>query len=80
MRECLQDRRQQWFVHLKAMQQSAYITSKVGGGITGEQPIATWNEVIRSDPEKSKVSNKIPKDKNFWKSFIRNRAIQGSQH
>ena len=60
MKECFQDRRLKWFVHLEGMEESA----KVSGSLPRQQARKTWNEVIRSDVKKKKVTKDIAKDGN----------------
>ena len=43
-------------------------TFNVSGSYPRERPRRTWNEVIRNDLKKEKPS----KERNAWKSFIRN--------
>ena len=50
-------------------------TFKVSGSLTRGQPRKTWNEVIRSDLKESKVSKDTARDKNGWKSFMRNKPM-----
>ena len=48
-------------------------TFKVSSSFPGGQPRKTWNEVIRSDMKERKINKEIAKDRNAWKTFIRNR-------
>ena len=52
---------------------SKWRTFKVGDSLSRGRIRKTWNEVIRSDLKERKVNKDIIKDKNAWKSFIRNR-------
>ena len=64
MKECLQDRRLQWFVGIERMKKSAQRSFKVNCGFTGGSPKQTWKEVIRRDLKEYKVSKDAAKDKN----------------
>ena len=76
VRECVQDRRLQWFGHLERIKESAWSskcrTFKVRGSLPRGRPRKIWNEVIRSDLKEREVSKDIAKDRNVWESFIRN--------
>ena len=54
-----------------------YGTLKVSDSFPSVQPRRKWNEVIRNDLKEIKVSKDIAKDRNVWKSFIRNCPIRG---
>ena len=41
-------------------------------GLVKVEPRKTWNEVVRSDLKERKVSRDLAKDRDVWKSFIRN--------
>ena len=62
MRECLQDKRRQWFGHLKRMKESAWSSKR-------SNVVPSRLVVVSPD----KVSKDIAKDRNGWKLFIRNR-------
>ena len=47
-------------------------TFKVSGNIPSRQGKKTWNQVIKSNLKKTKVMKIIVKNRNVWKSFIRN--------
>ena len=68
MRNCLQDRRLQWFGHLERMEKSAWSikcrTFMVSGSFSIGQPRKTWNDIIRIDRKERKVSWQIVKDRN----------------
>ena len=76
MRECLQDIRIQEFGHLERMEEntrlSAWKAFNVSVSVPRERPRKTSNKVIRSDLKERKVSKDLAKDRNAWKSFIRN--------
>ena len=67
MRECLQDRRLQWFDALERIEVSAWYNKcrifKISSSFHREQPLKTWYEVIRSDLKGWKVCNDIDKDR-----------------
>ena len=72
MRECLHERRMQWFGQLKGVIESAWSskcrTFKVSSSFPRGQPRKTWNEVIRCGIAKGKfleVFHKKPS--NSWK-------------
>ena len=72
VRKCLQDRRLQWYSHLESAWSSKYRTFQVSSSLLRGRPRKTQNEVIRNDLKEMRVSNNKAKDRNFWKSFIRN--------
>lgn len=78
MRQCLLNKRLQWFGHLERMEQNVwsrkYWTFTVSGNFFKGQPRKTWKKVIRSDLKESKVCKNTTKDINIWKSFIGNRS------
>lgn len=69
MRECLKDRRLQWFGHLKRKGQSArsskHRTFKVSSSFIWGRPRKTQNEVIRSDLSEGKSTWTQPKTEMF---------------
>ena len=46
--------------------------------VVSPEDVKTYNGVIRSDLEERKDSKDIAKDRNAWKSFIRNYATHTS--
>ena len=82
MRECLHDRRLQWFSHLERMEESVWSskcrTFKVRGSFPKGRPRKTWNTVFRSDLKESKVNKDIAKERTAWKSLKRSRPIHAS--
>ena len=86
MRDCLLDRRLQWFGYTERMEGSAWSskcrTFKIIGSFPRGQPRKTdenrQNEVIRSDMKIRKVSKAIDKERNASKSFIRNHPNHAS--
>ena len=73
MKDCLQDRRLQWFGLLERMGDNAWPskckTFKVSGSFIRGRPRKTWNEVNRKDLKERKVSKDLAKDRNAWKIF-----------
>ena len=63
MRECLQDRRLQWFGHLAGMEESVWSNKcgniKVTSNFVRGRPRKEWNKVIKSDLKERKVSKDI---------------------
>ena len=59
MRECLQNRRLHWFVHLEKLEESSWHSKcqefQVDGSLAKGQSRKTWSEVIRRDLENRKV-------------------------
>ena len=68
VRECLQDRRLQWFGPLERMEERKWSnkcgTFRVSGNFLRGQPKKTWNEVTRSYLKDGKVSKDKAEDKN----------------
>ena len=53
-------------------------TCTVSGSFPRERSRKTWSEVIRSDLKERRVTKGIAKDRNAWKSFVRNRPTHAS--
>ena len=73
MKECLQDRKLQWFIYLEKMEENAWSgksITKVSGSCPRRQP--------GSDLKERKASKDLDKDRNAWKAFIRNRPTHAS--
>ena len=68
IRECLQDKRLQWFGHLERMEESAWSskckTFEVSGIFPRGRPRKTWHEIVKKDPKERKVSEDIARDRN----------------
>ena len=75
-RECLQDGRLKWFGHLERMQDRVWSSKCRIFKISGSRPRGlqreTRNEVMRSGLKERKVSKDTAKEKNAYKSCIRN--------
>ena len=76
MQECLRDRRLQWFGHEERLEKSAWSskcrTFYVSCSFPRGRPREMWNQVIRYNLKEMKVSKNLAKDRNSWRSFIRN--------
>ena len=78
MRDCLQDRRIQWFGQLERMEENAwfskYRTFMVRCSFPRIWLSKTLKKLIRSGLKERKVRKNLAKDRNAWncKSFIKN--------
>ena len=82
IRDCIQQRRLEWFGHIKRMGDEAWPSrcrNVIVEGVMGKgRPKITWNEVIRRDLRERRLDANLVHDRGAWKSNIRKSLTHAS--